>query len=157
MGAIDLPGGHDVPSQALRPSVVTGNGSLSLDSGTTYGPTVLASLLASARGASPRRPLPAPPPHRRNGYPVVVVGARGRRPRIRQPPAFPRDIRLGARRVVHPGSAAMRLTVSLRPALPRSTPPASQLPFFPRCCPPRRSEPREGFTDISRWAPQDYS
>jgi hypothetical protein len=36
-------------------------------------------------------------------------------------------------------------------------PPTHQLPFFPRYCPPRRSEPWEGSTDISRSAPRDYS
>ncbi len=68
-----------------------------------------------------------------------------------------RDLSLQTR---HPSQATWPSVVTgngICTQVPIKSPLLHPLPFFPRYCPPRRSEPWEGSTDISRLAPRNYS
>ncbi len=66
-----------------------------------------------------------------------------------------RDLSLQTR---HPSQATWPSVVTgngICTQVPIKSPLLHPLPFFPRYCPPRRSEPWEGSTDISRLAPRN--
>ncbi len=89
------------------------------------------------------------PPER---IPAVVVTVQRGRLEFQEFLTLPGDVRLEARCVIHlePDASAVWLEISIPQHNPDQRLLHTRLPFFPRYCPSRHSEPREGSTDISR-------
>ena len=85
------------------------------------------------------------PPER---VPAVVISVQRRRFEFNELLVFPLYVRFEAFRVIHlePDASAMRLEIFPSPSIvPINVSFTCQPPFFPRYCPPRCSEPWEGF------------